>query len=188
MDSFISEIPPYQNFTTPTTSPLNSSKMPSNNFTNYVPNSDAGNRIKMKVVDHGVCRSVDQQTMFTGKVLQLTKFHFKDASGKDRFWEGVEKVIKNCSPDLPESIAIDKSTGVVTIPILRRQIMCDCLVLVKQFRAQLKSYTLEFPATIMDMNTNPKDAANKEIQDDTGYTSTAIKYISPPTSIDPGIY
>ena len=140
--------------------------------------------IQKKVMEEKKCESVDQEVMFTGKVLQLTKFHFKDASGKDRYWEGVEKVAKDRSAGLSQSIKEDSS--LVTIPILHRQIMCDCLVLVKQFRAQLKSYTLEFPASIMEMNKNPRDVANKEIQDDTGYTSTVIKHISPPTSLDPG--
>lgn len=144
------------------------------------------NQVRKKVMERGKCCPVDQQALFTGKVLQLTRFHFKDAAGKDRHWEGVEKVVKNCSPGLPGSIGVDESAGVVTIPVLRRQIMCDCLILVKQFRAQLKSYTLEFPARIMDMGTNPRDAANKEIQDGTGYTSTIVKYVSPPTSLDPG--
>lgn len=157
--------------------PTVNSDMPSTNLT-----SSTSTISKEMILDHGTCEPVDEEPLYTGKVLQLTRFHYRDGAGKDRYWEGVDKVkkFKNAY-----KAGTENSTGLVTIAILCRRVMCDCLILVKQFRAQLKSYTLEFPATVMDINGDPEETAHKEIEDDTGYTSTAIKIISPPTSVDP---
>ena len=38
------------------------------------------------------------------------------------------------------------SLAVGVIPILRRTLHYDCIVLVKQYRPAVKAYTLEFPA------------------------------------------
>lgn len=67
-----------------------------------------------------------------------------------------------------------------TIAVLKRQIRCDCLLLVRQYRAPHKRYTIEFPATVLNCRDTMNDQfiverANREIQDDTGYTSTTIK-------------
>lgn len=46
-------------------------------------------------------------------------------------------------------LTLPKNVGnLCTIAVLRRQIMCDSLVLVKQYRAPLQAYTIEFPATV----------------------------------------
>ena len=42
----------------------------------------------------------------------------------------------------------NKLGNLCTIAVLRKQIMCDSLVLTKQYRAPLKAYTIEFPATV----------------------------------------
>lgn len=73
-----------------------------------------------------------------------------------------------------------------TIAVIRKQIMCDCLVLVKQYRAPLKAYTIEFPARVMNDEELPQQLAKEEIKDDTGYTSASVKYVSPLTSLEPG--
>ena len=78
------------------------------------------------------------------------------------------------------SITDHADTTMATIAVLKRQIRCDCLLLVRQYRAPHQRYTIEFPATVLNCRDTMNDQfiverANREIQDDTGYTSTTIK-------------
>jgi 8-oxo-dGTP pyrophosphatase MutT (NUDIX family) len=104
---------------------------------------------------------------------------YKDTNGTLCSWEGVNK---------PSGLPGHKSkTTMATIAVLKRQIRCDCLLLVRQFRAPVGKYTIEFPATVVDGQGSLDtvvQAANREIQDETGYTSTTFKHISPDTAMD----
>lgn len=136
-------------------------------------------REKKIVLEHGVCRPIKEEIVYSGKTIELTKFNFKDPQGTDRVCEGIQKVDKTTNGHKrPENLC--------TIAVLRRQIMCDCLVLVKQYRAPMKSYTLEFPATVMNDTETIEDTASKELEDETGYSATIIKHISPLTTLDAG--
>lgn len=131
---------------------------------------------------HQSCAPIEDEKLFTGKQLQMVKFHFTDGVGSLRQQEGVQKVKKL---PLTPSTSI-RQRNLCTIGILKRQIMCDCLILVKQYRAPMKAYTLEFPAVVADSLGNFEDAVTKEIGDDTGFTATDIKHVSPLTAICPG--
>lgn len=127
------------------------------------------------VIEDVPCQPIGEQVAYTGKTLQVNKYYFKDAKGNDRVSEGIVKTNNSAQDE-----------NIRTIAVLRRLIMCDALVLVKQYRAPLRSYTLEFPATISPPEEAIEDSATKEIEDDTGYSSTTIKYISPATAVDSG--
>ena len=49
------------------------------------------------------------------------------------------------------------------------------LVLVRQYRHNLKSYQLEFPAGTMNETEDPEDAARRELEEETGFTLAADK-------------
>jgi len=156
--------------------PSEHTSYPTISYLNVFPESG----VKKQVLEEGVCVPLSEEEITAGKQLQLTKFHFRDADGNERISEGVQaaKSVKGSNEK--------KHDNLCTIAILRRQIMCDCLVLVKQYRAPSKAYTLEFPATVLDDITTPGDLASKEIADDTGYSSTIIKHVSPMTCLEPG--
>lgn len=99
------------------------------------------------------CRVLSQDTLHTGKYLQLTKYHFVDSLGNERTAEGVHMVkqVVDQKPPRNSNGLIDipsKLGNLCTIAVLKKQIMCDSLVLTKQYRAPLKAYTIEFPATV----------------------------------------
>lgn len=98
------------------------------------------------------CRVLNQETLHTGKYLELTKYHFEDSRGNERTAEGVH-MVKQVVDHKPRNgsnvIDIPNQLGnLCTIAVLKKQIMCDALVLTKQYRAPLKAYTIEFPATV----------------------------------------
>lgn len=97
-------------------------------------------------------RALRQETLHTGKYLELTKYHFQDSTGNERTAEGVH-MVKQVLDQKPRHVkgVIDIPTklgNLCTIAVLKKQIMCDALVLTKQYRAPLRAYTIEFPATV----------------------------------------
>lgn len=53
------------------------------------------------------------------------------------------------------------------------------LVLVRQYRHNLKSYQLEFPAGTMHETEDPENAARRELEEETGYTAAASGRLRP---------
>jgi len=99
------------------------------------------------------------------------------------------KTAEYISTMTPPAITND-SRKISSIAILRRHILCDCLVLVKQYRPALKSFTLEFPVkTIVSKNDldHEDEAAIQDVEEDTGYSSSVVNHISPETALDPGM-
>lgn len=165
---------------------------PTVTYTNIFPNGTEKTAVfeDGKVV--GPCETIREEKLHAGKYLELRKYHFKDAQGKERSAEGVHMVQNNVN-STEQSKKTSNGNGLpnklgnlCTIAVIRRQIMCDCLVLVKQYRAPLQAYTIEFPATVLVDKETPAKLATKEIADDTGYSSVNIRRISPLTSLEPG--
>lgn len=136
----------------------------------------------LSVLNTNTHRPVEEENIYSGKSFHLTKFTFDDGHGIKRSAEGIQMKHKNGS-----SIS-DEAENVSSIAILRRHILCDCLLLVKQYRPPLKSYTLEFPSKYISIVEDEEagKAAIKTVADDTGYKSTIVKHISPETALDPG--
>jgi ADP-ribose pyrophosphatase len=59
------------------------------------------------------------------------------------------------------------------------------VVMVKQFRPACETYTLEFPAGLVDPGEVPRDTVLREMLEETGYV-TDIVYDLPPVISDPG--
>lgn len=62
--------------------------------------------------------------------------------------------------------------GVCIIPVLN-----DEIIFVKQYRSGAGKVLLELPAGIVDENETPLDAAIRELQEETKYSSTKITYL-----------
>lgn len=140
---------------------------------------DYGNR----KYSNGQIKPLMEEVIYQSDSIQLNKYTFEDENGRKMSAEGIKKcyVINGKNK-------IDGAEGVLSVAILRRHILCDCLILIKQYRPSLKSYVLEFPAKIIDMAESDRsgDYAVKELEESTGYRSTVVVYISPDTAADPG--
>jgi len=138
------------------------------------------------VIDESVDMSkpLDEEKIYAGKNIQLTKYHYQDSKGAEHYSEGIHHLRQSNGN---RRISVDNSESICTIPFLRRHILCDCIVLVKQYRAPLRSCTLEFPSKFLDGISNVEATAKKEVEDDTGYKATVVKHVSPQTAIDPDV-
>ena len=62
----------------------------------------------------------------------------------------------------------------VTVVALSRD---DRFILVRQFRPAVEGYTLEFPAGHLDAGESPKDSANRELIEETGYRAGDLQLL-----------
>ena len=70
---------------------------------------------------------------------------------------------------------VDTPPSVMAVPVTAdRQ-----LVLVRQYRHNLKSYQLEFPAGTMNETEEPESAARRELEEETGFTLAADARMRP---------
>ncbi|XP_046573930.1 ADP-sugar pyrophosphatase-like [Haliotis rubra] len=119
---------------------------------------------------------VKQEEVARGKWLSLSNITYKDPLGQERIWESVCRTTGSA----------DEADAVFVIPILKRTLKYDCVIMVKQYRPPMKAYTLEFPAGLVDKGETPEETAVRELREETGY-SGKVKHISPATCLDPGI-
>lgn len=70
----------------------------------------------------------------------------------------------------PENALVD---GVDIIPILKKQGK-QYFIFVKQFRIPMNGWCLEFPAGLIDENESVKEAALRELKEETGYVASKI--------------
>lgn len=139
-------------------------------------------------LDGNKFKAVNEQVLFSGNSLLLSKFTFADNAGNEKSAEVIKKkytIGNNTSDD---------TLSVLSIAILKRHILCDCLLLVKQYRPTLKSYVLEFPAKIIEhvvsedqTKDDTGEIAIRDLENSTGYKSSDIHHISPETALDPGL-
>lgn len=106
---------------------------------------------------HKPCLALNSETLYSGKYLELSKYIFQDSAGNMRSAEGVHMVRNavDLKPKISGGLVLPNKVGnLCTIAVLRKQIMCDSLVLTKQYRAPLRAYTIEFPATVSPKSTS----------------------------------
>ncbi|PVD24882.1 hypothetical protein C0Q70_15372 [Pomacea canaliculata] len=126
--------------------------------------------------DAGACRVLNKEVLSKGRWVALNEITYTDPSGKERKWESAERTTKISG----------ESDGVVIIPVLKRLLKYDCVVLVKQFRPPVGTVTIEFPAGLIDRGESAQECAVRELKEETGFTGV-VKHISPCTTIDPGL-
>lgn len=93
--------------------------------------------------------------IYNGKIVNLKRHLVKLPNDKLAFRE----VVKHAE-------------GVCILPILD-----DKILFVKQFRSGCERILLELPAGLIDQNESPKDAAIRELREETGFSSSNISYI-----------
>lgn len=60
-------------------------------------------------------------------------------------------------------------------------------MLVIQYRPPLDSYTVEWPAGLIDANETAEQAARREFKEETGYEVSKVLSVSPVQAADPGM-
>ncbi len=103
---------------------------------------------------------IDKLTVWEGSFLRALNIAYADRSGRIRVWEAVERV--NCSG----IIAVVPVTG-----------EGDTL-LVRQFRPVLGSFVVEFPAGLNDRDESQREAARRELVEETGYTAEEFIFLA----------
>lgn len=76
--------------------------------------------------------------------------------------------------------------AVVVLARLRHADDIPRVLLVKQFRPPLNAVSVELPAGLIDKGESLKEAALRELREETGY-SGRVTHIHPPASLSPGI-
>jgi len=99
---------------------------------------------------------VDRKTLWEGKFIKATLISYKDRAGIVRKWEAVSRVNHN--------------GVVVVIPVT----VDNELILIRQFRPALDNYVIEFPAGLIDPGEDIISAGQRELIEETGYTSDSI--------------
>lgn len=158
-----------------------------------------------------------EEVLYESNAIQLSECTYSDLDGNEKTIPVIHKrhpSRKNTldrSPSIVES-SNSSSAGILSIGILRRHILCDCLILVKKYRPSLKSYVLEFPAKIVETtpagvplhalsNSNLSSTSDSEsdhssivgdmavqnVEENTGYRSTQIQWVSPETAMEPDL-
>ena len=105
----------------------------------------------------------------SGNWLQLNEATYEDHYGNTRKWEYASR---------------RNSNGVVTV-ILEDKKQTQVL-LVRQYRVPTMAFTWEFPAGLINAGEIPKEAALRELKEETGYTGQ-INCISPLLYTSPGL-
>lgn len=73
--------------------------------------------------------------------------------------------------------------AVLMVPVLRPS---GRLVILRQYRAPLDAYVLEFPAGLIDPDEAPAVTAVRELREETGYTGT-LRWLGRPASSSAGM-
>lgn len=96
----------------------------------------------------------------------------------DRIYEGKILNLRIETVELPDKKyskreIVEHPNGVAVIPIIDDKSM----IMVKQYRKAVEKVMLEIPAGILEVNEEPRDAALRELKEETGYDAEKLKYM-----------
>jgi 8-oxo-dGTP pyrophosphatase MutT (NUDIX family) len=60
------------------------------------------------------------------------------------------------------------------IPLLKNEAGEDCFLMVRQYRQGSEALTLEFPGGLVDLGESPREAAERELREETGYEAETV--------------
>ncbi len=81
--------------------------------------------------------------------------------------------ITSCSPENTESTfyTLHASDWVIILPVLKDGNGVDLFLMVKQWRHGAQEMSIEFPGGVIDPGETPEQAAERELREETGFTS-----------------
>ena len=113
---------------------------------------------------------INDETVASLPFLDLHAVTYIDRKGRRRQWDFVSR-----KPG--------QRGAVIIVPVLHPQ---EEVLLVRQFRVPLKSYTIEFPAGLIDDDESLEQTAERELYEETGYRGT-IKKVLPLSASSAGL-
>lgn len=123
--------------------------------------------------------SIEDLPISESKWLTLKRITYVDATATTRTWESA--IRKTTSAGGVDAVAIgnillspNSSTPAQTM-------------LVVQYRPPLDSYTVEWPAGLIDADETAEEAARREFKEETGYEVSKVLSVSPVQAADPGM-
>ncbi len=107
---------------------------------------------------------------------QLPKINSQKQVAKSRLFaiEQLELTFSNGEERQYERMAGSVNGAVMIVPMLD----VDTLLLVREYCAGTHSYELGFPKGLIDSGETPEQAANRELQEEIGYGSEQLKFLS----------
>lgn len=108
--------------------------------------------------------------------ITLKKIDYVDQVGKARTWEVAERKTRG-------KAGVD---AVAMGNILLHPSRPPSTLVVIQYRPPLDSYTVEWPAGLIDAEETAEEAAVREFKEETGYDCSVLS-VSPPQAADPGM-
>ncbi len=103
---------------------------------------------------------ISKRIVYNGRFLNFVVSEYSDSQGVVREWESFERV--NCK-------------GIVVIVPFTDN---NEVLLTKQFRPPVNNYVIEFPAGLHDKSGSLKDAALRELLEETGYIAKELIYLA----------
>ncbi|KAK3399448.1 NUDIX hydrolase domain-like protein [Sordaria brevicollis] len=166
------------NSTLTTNSPL------TNNNTTTTNNHHAQRRtIKMTIpkTQEPTITSITELAPSQSKWLTLQQIHYVDQTGKARLWEVAARKTRSAPPpgSSSSSTTLGSASGVDAVAMAN-------ILLHPHLPPLLSSYTIEWPAGLIDKGETPQQAAVREFREETGFDCT-VKRVSPIQAADPGM-
>ncbi len=96
---------------------------------------------------------ISEKIMYEGKWLSFVEITWRHEDGSIHVWESVRRKLKN---------------AIVIIP---RLVPSNRFVLIKEYRAAVANFVIEFPAGLVEYD-NIEEEALRELEEETGYVGT----------------
>lgn len=139
-------------------------------------------------VQEPVMNSVEDLPIDEARWVTLKRINYTDQTGKSRTWESAVRKTRSAKSGV-DAVAIGNillpHTASSSSQSKAQQPVSTMLVI--QYRPPLDSYTVEWPAGLIDADETAEQAARREFKEETGYEVTRVLSVSPPQAADPGM-
>ncbi len=99
------------------------------------------------------------------RLFKVEKVHLQFSNGEERHFERL----------------LGNRYAVLVVPILNE----DTLLLIREYAVGIEAYTLAFPKGLVDEGEDPKQAAERELQEEVGYAAKQIDLVAS-LNVNPG--
>lgn len=103
---------------------------------------------------------IDKKIRWQGKFMSAVEITYRDAHGKVRTWEAVERL------------------GIGGIVVMVAVTPAGTVLLEKQFRPPLGRDVVELPAGLVDPGESMEEAAQRELIEETGWSAKKLEFIA----------